>query len=52
MKNDIRAIVLAAAVMSLVGCATTQAPSGGGFNAKNLSTASYGKKADTFVISS
>jgi len=50
MKNDIRAIVLAAAVMSLVGCATTQAPSGGGFNAKNLSTASYGKKADTFVI--
>ena len=49
MKNDIRAIVLAAAVMSLVGCATTQAPSGG-FNAKNISTASYGKKADTFVI--
>ncbi|MGV7234936.1 MAG: OmpA family protein [Nitrosomonadaceae bacterium] len=50
MKNDIRAIFLAAAVMSLVGCATTQAPSGGGFNAKQISTASYGKKADTFVI--
>ena len=50
MKNDIRAVILAAAVVSLVGCATTQAPSGGGFNAKNLSTASYGKKADTFVI--
>jgi outer membrane protein OmpA-like peptidoglycan-associated protein len=50
MKNDIRAIVLAAAVMSLVGCATTQAPSGGVFNAKQLSTANYSKKADTFVI--
>jgi len=50
MKNDIRAIVLAAAVVSLVGCATSQAPSGGGFSAKNISTASYGKKADTFVI--
>jgi len=50
MKNDIRAVILAAAVVSLVGCATTQAPSGGGFNAKNISTASYGKKADTFVI--
>lgn len=49
MKNEIRAIFLAAAVMSLVGCATTQAPSGG-FSAKNISTASYGKKADTFVI--
>ncbi len=49
MKNDIRAIILAAAVVSLVGCATTK-PSGGGFNAKQLSTASYGKKADTFVI--
>jgi outer membrane protein OmpA-like peptidoglycan-associated protein len=50
MKNDIRAIVLAASVMLLVGCATTQAPSGGSFNAKQLSTASYSKKADTFVI--
>ena len=49
MKNDIRAIILAAAVVSLVGCATTK-PSGGGFSAKQLSTASYGKKADTFVI--
>ncbi len=48
MKNDIRAIFLAATVMSLVGCATT--PPSGGFNAKNISTASYGKKADTFVI--
>jgi OOP family OmpA-OmpF porin len=50
MKNDIRAIVLAAAVMSLVGCATTQTPPSGSFNAKNISTASYAKKADTFVI--
>jgi len=50
MKNDIRSIVLAAAIISLVGCATSQAPSGGGFNAKNISTASYGKKVDTFVI--
>ncbi|MEE8327284.1 MAG: hypothetical protein V3R32_00635, partial [Nitrosomonadaceae bacterium] len=50
MKNDIRAIVLAAAVVSLVGCAKTTKPSGSGFNAKNISTASYGKKADTFVI--
>jgi outer membrane protein OmpA-like peptidoglycan-associated protein len=50
MKNDIRTIVLATAVISLVGCATSQAPSGGSFNAKNISTASYAKKADTFVI--
>jgi outer membrane protein OmpA-like peptidoglycan-associated protein len=50
MKNDIRAIILAAAVVSLVGCATTTKPSGSGFNAKTISTASYGKKADTFVI--
>ena len=50
MKNDIRSIILAATVLSLVGCATTQAPSGGGFSAKQISTASYGKKADTFVI--
>jgi len=50
MKNNIQAIILAAAVVSLAGCAATQAPSGGGFNAKQLSTASYAKKADTFVI--
>ena len=50
MKINIRAIVLTTVVMSLVGCASTQAPSGGGFSAKQISTASYGKKADTFVI--
>lgn len=49
MINNIRAIVLTASVISLVGCATP-APSGGGFSAKQISTASYGKKADTFVI--
>jgi outer membrane protein OmpA-like peptidoglycan-associated protein len=49
MKNNIRAIVLTASVISLVGCATP-APSGGGFSAKQISTASYTKKADTFVI--
>jgi len=49
MKNNIWAVVLAALATVLVGCATP-APSGGGFNAVNLSTAQYGKKADTFVI--
>ena len=49
MKNNIWAVVLAASATVLVGCATP-APSGGGFNAVNLSTAQYGKKADTFVI--
>jgi outer membrane protein OmpA-like peptidoglycan-associated protein len=49
MKNNILAVVLAASATVLVGCATP-APSGGGFNAVNLSTAQYGKKADTFVI--
>ena len=49
MINNIRAIVLTASVISLVGCAT-HAPSGGGFSAKQISTASYSKKADTFVI--
>ncbi len=50
MKNNIWAIVLAASVTFLVGCATPPAPSGGGFNAAQLSTAMYAKKADTFVI--
>ena len=50
MKNNIHAFVLAVAVISLAGCASTQSPSGSGFNAKQLSTASYAKKADTFVI--
>ncbi len=50
MKNNIWAIVLAALATVLVGCATPPAPSGGGFNALQLSTAQYGKKADTFVI--
>jgi len=50
MKNNIWAIVLAASATVLVGCATPPAPSGGGFNAVQLSTAQYGKKADTFVI--
>jgi len=49
MKNYLWTIVLAASVTSLVGCATP-APSGGGFNAIQLSTALYGKKVDTFVI--
>ena len=49
MKNDIRAIVLAVATMSLVGCAATQT-SGDSFNARQLSTANYAKKIDTFVI--
>jgi outer membrane protein OmpA-like peptidoglycan-associated protein len=49
IKNNILAVVLAASATVLVGCATP-APSGGGFNAVNLSTAQYGKKADTFVI--
>ena len=49
MKNDIRAIILAVAAISLVGCAATQ-PSGSSFNAKQLSTANYAKKIDTFVI--
>jgi outer membrane protein OmpA-like peptidoglycan-associated protein len=49
MKNNIWAVVLATSATVLVGCATP-APSGGGFNAVNLSTAQYGKKADTFVI--
>ncbi|TFH08513.1 MAG: VWA domain-containing protein [Nitrosomonadales bacterium] len=49
MKNNIQAIVLAAAVTSLVGWAT-QGPTGGSFNAVQLSTAMYGKKADTFVV--
>jgi outer membrane protein OmpA-like peptidoglycan-associated protein len=50
MKNNIWAIVLAASATLLVGCATPPAPSGGGFNAVQLSTAMYAKKADTFVI--
>ena len=50
MKNNIWAIVLAASATVLVGCATPPAPSGGSFNAVQLSTAQYGKKADTFVI--
>ena len=49
MNKDIRVIVSAAVVMLLIGCATTQVPSGV-FNAKNISTTSYGKKVDTFVI--
>ena len=49
MKNDIRALILAVAAISLVGCAATQ-PSGNSFNAKQLSTANYAKKIDTFVI--
>jgi len=49
MKNYLWTIVLAASVTSLVGCATP-APSGGGFNAIQLSTAQYGQKVDTFVI--
>jgi outer membrane protein OmpA-like peptidoglycan-associated protein len=49
MKKSIWAIILAAAVTSLAGCATTP-PSGGSFNAQTPSTASYGKKVDTFVI--
>ena len=49
MKNYLWTIVLAASVTSLVGCAT-QTPSGGGFNAIQLSTAQYGRKVDTFVI--
>jgi outer membrane protein OmpA-like peptidoglycan-associated protein len=49
MKNNIWAIVIAASVTFLVGCATPS-PSGGSFNAVQLSTAMYGKKADTFVI--
>jgi len=49
MKKNIWAVILAASATVLVGCATP-APSGGGFNAVNLSTAQYGKKADTFVI--
>ena len=40
MKNDIRAIFLAGAAMSLVGCAATQ-PSGDSFNARQLRTANY-----------
>jgi OOP family OmpA-OmpF porin len=50
MKNNIRAIVLAASATVLVGCATPPAPSSGSFNAVQLSTAMYAKKADTFVI--
>ncbi len=50
MKNNIWAIVLAASATLLVGCATPPAPSGGGFNAIQLSTAMYAKKADTFVV--
>ncbi len=49
MKKIIRAIILAASATLIVGCATT-APSGESFNAVQLSTAMYGKKADTFVI--
>ena len=49
MKKNIRAIILAASATLIVGCATT-APSGESFNAVQLSTAMYGKKADTFVI--
>lgn len=49
MKKNIRAIILAALATLIVGCATT-APSGGSFNAVQLSTAMYGQKADTFVI--
>jgi outer membrane protein OmpA-like peptidoglycan-associated protein len=49
MKNNIWAVVLAVSATMLAGCATPT-PSGGGFNAVNLSTAQYGKKADTFVI--
>lgn len=49
MKKIIRAIILAASATLIVGCATT-APSGDSFNAVQLSTAVYAKKADTFVI--
>ncbi|MBL79958.1 MAG: hypothetical protein CMH70_08025 [Nitrosomonadaceae bacterium] len=49
MKNDFRTIILSVAAMLLVGCATTQ-PTSSNFNAKQLSTANYAKKADTFVI--
>ncbi len=49
MKNNIWIIVLAASVTFLAGCATPS-PSGGSFNAVQLSAAMYGKKADTFVV--
>ncbi len=49
MKRNIQIAILAVAAMSLIGCATTQ-PSGDSFNAKQLSTANYTKKVDTFVI--
>tara|TARA_B100000686_G_scaffold170684_1_gene177902 strand:- start:2843 stop:3988 length:1146 start_codon:yes stop_codon:yes gene_type:complete len=50
MKNDFRSIALAVVAILLVGCATTTQPLSGNFNAKQLSTANYAKKADTFVI--
>tara|TARA_Y100001936_G_scaffold217220_1_gene228996 strand:- start:8991 stop:10130 length:1140 start_codon:yes stop_codon:yes gene_type:complete len=51
MKNDLKANFLAITSMLLIaGCATTQSPSSNNFNAKQLSTANYAKKADTFVI--